>query len=637
MRIWSNRGKDDGSIHPIGNGEMLVYEQGPNMIQLIGPPYSAPSFLRMDLQDVEEIEVQSQREPGTAIWHHDIYKNGVSIGYILDYILPDENVFIREIEAEEELRFQLQPSVSARTHPLKAFFGDQGEEGDVILFTLPKGTNFFTNDPLPWENRLLFTMTGTGKIRGMEGKSIELVVHKGHSRMIFSSHSHYPTAVAQMEEILLKNPPALLEKSRRFWQTFTSRRRDFAALIPQEAPLRQTMLEAIDSVSVLIKCQQSNSGGVAAGHFYPLAYVRDQAGVIRGLLALGYIEEAKAILRFWKAKWELFGNLYNAEGMGNDAARLYFANDEVEIPAYIILSCFRYLDYTGDHLFLKEALPMMEWALDIQLSHLVEGMTEFSGDETYIAGRVLPRHCIYHGSAESTLLFITGGERLLEWVEAHGLWPEGKINMYREKVDMARQRYKVNFIEDGKLYANQPLRDRVASKPRFRFYFCDIHENLEKTNVLTWTERNFQGDYCCPSCRNRKLPDTVNREKRYLLNSVSLVPGYIESDLFTPEELETLVQPTLDLFREKGRVPSDVSGNRSLGYDYGLLLYNLILLNKPEKEAVLKKTLSLLDPTGAWVEYYDGDSPHNCRARPWESAMNIEGVIAYIEKEYSAT
>ncbi|MGI6705510.1 MAG: hypothetical protein ACOX6S_04365 [Clostridia bacterium] len=68
-----------------------------------------------------------------------------------------------------------------------------------------------------------------------------------------------------------------------------------------------------------------------------------------------------------------------------------------------------------------------------------------------------------------------------------------------------------------------------------------------------------------------------------------------------------------------------------------MLLYNLILLNKPEKEAVLKKTLSLLDPTGAWVEYYDGDSPHNCRARPWESAMNIEGVIAYIEKEYSAT
>ncbi|MGI6705511.1 MAG: hypothetical protein ACOX6S_04370 [Clostridia bacterium] len=108
---------------------------------------------------------------------------------------------------------------------------------------------------------------------------------------------------------------------------------------------------------------------------------------------------------------------------------------------------------------------------------------------------------------------------------------------------MARQRYKVNFIEDGKLYANQPLRDRVASKPRFRFYFCDIHENLEKTNVLTWTERNFQGDYCCPSCRNRKLPDTVNREKRYLLNSVSLVPAISKAIFLHPRSWRLWYSP----------------------------------------------------------------------------------------------
>ena len=47
-------------------------------------------------------------------------------------------------------------------------------------------------------------------------------------------------------------------------------------------------------------------------------------------------------------------------------------------------------------------------------------MTSFSGDETYITGFVFPRPFIYHGSAESTLLFIEGGRRFLDFAEKKG-------------------------------------------------------------------------------------------------------------------------------------------------------------------------------------------------------------------------
>lgn len=87
----------------------------------------------------------------------------------------------------------------------------------------------------------------------------------------------------------------------------------------------------------------------------------------------------------------------------------------------------------------------------------------------------------------------------------------------------------------------------------------------------------------------------------------------------------------MDLFKEKDAIPSDMRGTRSFGYDYGLLLYNAVKLNHPPKDRVLKKTLGVLDPTGAWVEYYNNDKPYNCRTRPWESAVNIEAVIEYIE------
>jgi len=48
MRIWKGRKKDSGSIHCLGNGSYCVYKQGPDIIQLFGPPYSAPSLFSLN-------------------------------------------------------------------------------------------------------------------------------------------------------------------------------------------------------------------------------------------------------------------------------------------------------------------------------------------------------------------------------------------------------------------------------------------------------------------------------------------------------------------------------------------------------------------------------------------------------------
>jgi hypothetical protein len=41
----------------------------------------------------------------------------------------------------------------------------------------------------------------------------------------------------------------------------------------------------------------------------------------------------------------------------------------------------------------------------------------------------------------------------------------------------------------------------------------------------------------------------------------------------------------------------------------------------------------MVDPTGAWVEYYINGVPHLTRCRPWESAINLEAVLHYAEQE----
>ena len=634
-RVWSNKGVDEGSIHPIGNGEMLVYFQGPNIHRVFGAPYSAPNYMQMFLEETARtFKVESRREKNTAIWHHTFFKNGKSIVQMTDYMLSDKNILFRDIDAQEELRFKVAIPAEVNAFQTSGYFNSLNNE-NVASYVLrsPSGSTFFVQNPIPLELCMIIAGTGSIEFSALSGHDFYVTIKPGKSRLILSNSKTYPENIFNME-MVLKNPSSdYISLSRKYWQDFSSRRINFASRIPDTNALKDSILDAIDGVSVLIKAQQSTSGGVMAGHIYNMAYVRDMSGVLRGLLALGYIPEARAILDFWIHKYTAFGKVLCADGMDNDAARLLLTNDEVEVPAYLIQDCFQYYKYTHDEEFLKKAFPMMQWAFEVQLPHLVEGMTEFSGDETYIAGGTYPGQLIYHGSAESTLLFITGGEKLCDWAAKQGIWRGEKLEQYRQKVALAKSRYKSNFMADGIFYANNPQREKIAGAPRFRFGFCAIHGKDQKTPLITWTERDVQGRYICPDCRNKVVPvrNPIDPNKRYILNSVSLVPCLLESDLFSKAEIKDIIRPGLEIYRIKGSVPSNIEGNRSLGYDYGLLLYNLVKLNDPLKEKLVRKTLRLLDPTGAWVEYYDNDKPYNCRTRPWESAMNIEALVEYIK------
>ena len=50
-RMWKSAGPDDGSIEALGNGEMMAYEQGPDVIQVFGPPYVSPTALSIRLEN----------------------------------------------------------------------------------------------------------------------------------------------------------------------------------------------------------------------------------------------------------------------------------------------------------------------------------------------------------------------------------------------------------------------------------------------------------------------------------------------------------------------------------------------------------------------------------------------------------
>lgn len=632
MRIWSSSSDHDGSIHVIGNGNMIAYGIGPNILHLEGPPYSAPQFLSMNIDcNAGEILSSSEREDHTAIWKHRISIDNKNAFEINDYMLSSANILVREYHTIMQAKFYIQLGIFTQGKVLLNGFYSKEKPYKTLLLTIPKGSTFFTNESINHELTMGIVIFGEGCIDFDGIKTAEITIPEAsNSRLIFCSGT-YPEVINGLEYAANSDFQQLKSECFEYWYAFSARRYNFNEAISDNNPYKVKILEAIDSVSVLIKCQQSVSGGVSAGHYYPMAYVRDQAGVFRGLMALGYIEEAKSILDFWFSKWNYFGSLCNAEGMDNHCARLAFGNDEVEIPAYVMLCSFIYADKTGNIEYLKHLFPMLRYCFDVQLFHLADGMTEFSADETYIAGNVFPRYCMYHGSAESTMLFITSGEKYIYFADKYKFLSTTQLAHYKENLTYSKRIYKENFYVNDVLYANNPKREEYLSRPRFKIAFCDGHTLHQNTLHLSWCELSNQGYYLCPNCKNDPMPDFIESDKRYILNSINLVPVYIQSDLFTAQELDKILTPIINAFHEKGYISSDSTGTRSLGYDYGLLLYNMVTLDYRDSDKVLSVMLEILDSTGAWVEYYDNKKPYNCRCRPWESAINIEAIIEYVK------
>jgi hypothetical protein len=630
MRLWKNSGQDDGSLHCLGNGKLCVYEQGPNLVQVFGPPYSGTAFFKLFLEMDAAVETQSTRQPGAAIWTHRVTTGGQVGGEITDFVDADLPVLVRRMQLAAPLSFRL-----AVEEPVKIV-----EDGASLancdgglLLEVPAGKYYYHIYPFP--TVLYHQIAWRGPVTASRAgpASYTITCGPGLCEFFFAGGPDYPEAVSSAESALGTPFAGLLEHTRRAWGAFTGARRDFAALLPPDLPQRARLLQTIDDVAVLIKSQQSAEGGILAGHNYHMAYVRDQYGTSRAMLALGHIPEARAVLEFYWRIWQHYGVIHNGQAVKWEGVFHIHENDEVELTGYLVQQAFDLLDTSGDQTFVETIFPMLEWAWQCQVRNLVDGMLPFNGDETYIAGGMLPRSAINDGSAEATLLFITGGEQLLDWAAAEGRWTPETVAANRRILESVKASFRENFMSGGKLVTNNPSRTAAAELPRFRHGVCEKCLEDKTKWYIVWTERSASGRYLCPQCL-AEGPYVKAEPNRYILQSVSLAPFYLGASIPDKRELEPTILDIAQRFHATGRLPNrqdeDGAGEAySVGYDYGFLLNALAALKHPLASELYQRTLDLVDPTGSWVEYYLDNRPMGTRCRPWESAINLEAILKW--------
>ena len=599
-----------GINHANGNGSIGVYGNGPHITEVYSP-YTSPVLFRMLLSADEDHQVSSicEREYLSSIYRNKIIIDGEEAAVITDIVheyLPGHVRVVRDVKKEFFLDIVF---LCKHFHAFTERFTSEGYKC-LEYEILPGNPIFFHTSHKSYYCMLTFDSS----VQVVEDKeNILRLKVSGDCTFKLSCSAEYPEMINTMYVLMGENPFETKQKVTEKWNSIVGRRK-----LPIY-PVDSDILEMIDDVEKLIICQQSYDGGLPSSNGLPFGYSRDNYGAGRGLLAIGHYAQARAIIDFKNEKFLRFGSFQNAEAMGDDYPRHPSDNENVEQTSYITLLARDYYEVTGDDLYIKKIFPMLLWTLNTQLPYMKNNMLPFNGDETYIAGMVLPRSCMHHGAAEATLMFITAAEWLYGWAKKNSI--SDSLEEVYTAAKKAKQAYKDNFVINGELVANQPNREAIHEMPEYHKGVCE-QGMVEGQLHFTWLQKEKNGHYLCPVCRSRGGYTGEPTPGPIVVPSVSLLPAYLKSDLFTQQELYSYAKKYMERFDPKKRL---------VGYDAALLLYTLCHAEAPKEEIkyAWDLTMKLRDENGSWNEYYENlEFLWFCnKNRPWESGYSLEALL----------
>jgi len=601
--------KDHNSVCAIGNGKVCAYSNGVDIIQLFGNHYSAPDLCSFKYCGTDA-EAETKRIPETAVWEHYIYKNGKESSKITDIAAAGHNMFIRASNGDKT-EWTIDAIKTDCFKPLKSRLAGYDK---AFWCEIPAGSSFYGARTFVIGQTIfaVIVMLGDANAELIDSKKINVTMGNGGIAFIFGNS--YKQIDKELQALKENDINWFLEKTIEDGREFTARRR-------KNRPIPADKDRIIDDVATLIRAQQSVSGGVLAGHKYHLAYLRDNFGVLIGLLKMGCFDEAKKMILYYNDIFSKYGELHCAQGTDAFAFHIH-EHDECEITAYAILMAVEYYKHTNDLETFKNTVSLMKWAIEEQHSMLIEGMLPFNGDETYIAGGLLCRSKIYEGSMEATALYHLCCDHLINYKDLLSLDDEflSLINGDKEKIE---KYFAENFIKDGRIYANCPRYLKIAKPRNFTSgaFLCGHGLN-------TFGALSPHGYAVCLDCADIEIPEHIaSRGEVYFVPSAFLMPVVLGCKLLQTPEVKAEIRHMRDNFLDHGTLLEDATG-KTVGYEYGELLMALDK-DDPAIPTIIEKMLGVVDDTGAWVEYYVNEKPTGCMSRPWESGLNIAG---YIEK-----
>ncbi len=585
------------TTHAIGNGKVCAYMEGTRMDQIFGPGYSSPVALCMET--VEDPFTVTERS-ALGLWRSEAADGST----LTDMADPRRAILYRSIKAVTPIHLIAHARNTDGLFPIPDGLGVRGlmsvtYEGSLIYpyeFTDGQAHGYVSGKRRYCGVRLdgdtTYTLT--------DATTAELAVSDGTLILAFAD-----TPEELFVLLTTADPAAALASL--LAHSEETQTRLLSRLTEGQRPYADVALSVYDAIAA----QQAESGGVLAGNNYHLCYIRDNYGVFRGLMAMGAYERALALMAYYIKMFADHGRIHNAQGASEPMFHVH-ENDAVEITGYLVDMIARTYTHTGDANFARCAEPLATYCIAAQHGQLHKGLLPFNGDETYIAGGLLPRTAINDASMEATALYHRSLCQILAMRKA---LPEYTgLDFIESDKAAVESAFLPAFLTENGLVCNRPD-GRPAPAFRTGVRFCG--------HGLGLSFRNRTGDYVCTDCLERELPPLCNTYgKVYAVPSAILCPVFVGASLIPPSVVEETARAILRELPHREKL---------VGHDYGMLLYALRNSRDTDHEEIIARMLSLADEHGVWNEYYTGGIPGGTPCRPWESAVNLAALMEAVQ------
>ena len=534
----------NNELFPIGNGRFyaLIKELSVKEIYATHGNLSFCSF-EYQKEDNESSFTKSQRIFNSSRWHTRVLElinpgtNEEFLHYCSetdDTVIPENDLFIRRIKNKEPMFFKLKIPSYARL--VKA---------PDVIYSSYKATAYFIKISYGnYEEILQLSFSGDCRFNPYD---MTFSAGTGESIIIF--------AVGTI-------PANVHRNSARVFRLYQEEK------IPEGALLfKEEKWDNIRNAVFALTIHTMNQRGIVAGSNDPYLRMFPVYASVKLFNSIGIKKFAKALCI---NSLNRFLSVSDCVGVG-PKKELQFSTDIFSVvPSLLWLCAFE----TPDEAFLKSMLPFMLARCKIQAKSLISGMLTFEGREYYY-NNFCP---VTDGSAISTLLFIKSTELLCRYSEDKEI---------QTALLAARDSYRNNFIKDSKIYLNSHKRSFHARFPKFIYGVCSFCENKE----FKWLTKNSANSYCCDDCMDiykSKAAPNINFEKESYLPALWAV--YIESDMFTPEEI---------------RYSQDLALNNLDNIhinDLALLLYSMSKFPHKAQRQIYDLIISKQNSLGIWYD-----------------------------------
>jgi hypothetical protein len=618
------------TVHCLGNGNICAYGRGTDVFDLAGPEYSSPKAFELESEfpGNRKEDVITKKLSHVAFCHEAAggpnANDDAPMLRIIDFAPPGSFLFIRQIEGSAVITVRSPYGRFSPTHLGDTLMAETRPGNMIYTYMLEDGRPV----GYPSARFRYAAMRATGDCRILFDPSEPLtakVAVEGFGQLIFS-FSFY---MAEAFEIAAKYPQNVPFGGRKLFVGDKLLRPERELTV---APSHRYYREVCDAYDV-IASQQSVHGGVLAGYNYRLIYVRDNYGVLRFLLAAGAHGRAKKMMEYYIGVFDRYGRIQNAQGAGEYAFHVH-ENDNAEITGYVVMMLTDYLKATGDMETVRKGLPLIKYCLAAQHSVLSNGMIPFNGDETYIAGGLLPRSAINDGSMEATSIYHESILRVLAIKElVSGLGTELIVDISRD-LQLITEGFGKHFTgPEGQLYCNDP---DSGYAPPFR-----PGGVLNCSHGFGIGYRDNDGNYVCPKCfaakkgaglkpepgleqwlalngqgegQSQSKSAAGNGGKRYVTEAAVLSPAFTVADSLIPvDKIREAAEKTLEELPRR---------SKTVGYEPGFIMYCL-----GYNEKLASEMLSMRDEFGSFSEYYEGGNQAGTLCRPWETAIDLAALL----------